>query len=484
MSGEENTLDNENDKVVMEVPVYLSKQLETLYIFQNSVRPRGSTVDNTVIRSRIKPVLQEVELEVGFDTKSSTFNDKKAEDIARRVDSSDDNKSKVYESGMVDRQVLTSGPHSSESSLNYAVGKMEDGALHLCPVKSIIQLQPSFAHGEVLVAESEKSGDEKDEVEEALPQKVSVKFQRHESERTKKLRAMTYSHYMKKRAEERWNETHYCQADSPESELERSKILCSHPRLTVPGMNLDQSQYLRNLVPYKPAKNITHPGSSAMVSIASLKSLTWLEKIKIVLLTAKIVPFGKMTTLLTDDPKEIPHLLLALQTQGIMIRGNWTLRSELLYPECTRSRYNGVPASIMCRARDYLLTMFYQQKYVSQIKFIDFVKIPREEAKEMLTDIAMYYTSKGWDLIFPDDDDFMERYPEVAKGQQKLLEDRRAILDVAFKEMHEPSKSPDVPRRQRKKSGRDTSGGTNDSSNDGSVPVRRRKKSAQNSGNF
>ncbi|XP_071439023.1 DNA-directed RNA polymerase III subunit RPC5-like [Hetaerina americana] len=498
-SGHHSPPADPKDRVVFEAPVYLSKLLhKQLHIFQYPVRPKATSVNFPVIRSRIKPALKEVELEVKLDTGNKNFDQPRAAYIAARVDGEDlendddddedDNTDKVYESGMVDKQVYLSGPYNVENPFNYAVGKFHNGELHLCPVKAILELQPSPSHGDLPNDELDKACEEKaaEEMEESSPEKICVKFQRQESERTKKLKMMTYSYYMKKRAEEKWIETQYYPASAQESELERQKVLCSHPRLEVAGLNVEKQQYLKSLVPYKPIESIPIPGPSVMVSVASLKPKHWLEKIRTLLLSAKIIQFGKLVSLVSDERnlRDVHCLLCALQTQAVMVRGNWIVRSEVMYPENTKSRYNGVPAVIMCRSRDYLLTLFNQYKYVGRVKFVNFVKIPSEEAKEMLMEIAIYHKNKGWDLKYPNDHDFMRRYPDITVHHQRILEERRNALDLMFKEIHEPSKSPEILRRQRKKSGRDTSVGMNENGSDPAAIPRRRKKSSSNAGNF
>lgn len=48
-------------------------------------------------------------------------------------------------------------------------------------------------------------------------------------------------------------------------------------------------------------------------------------------------------------------ILQALSTIGVLLRGNWVIQSDVLYPEKSWSRLNGVPAEFMCSARDYIV---------------------------------------------------------------------------------------------------------------------------------
>lgn len=48
-------------------------------------------------------------------------------------------------------------------------------------------------------------------------------------------------------------------------------------------------------------------------------------------------------------------LLKELSQVAVVVRGNWIVKSEILYPNNTHSAISGVPSEIMCRARDYVV---------------------------------------------------------------------------------------------------------------------------------
>lgn len=50
-------------------------------------------------------------------------------------------------------------------------------------------------------------------------------------------------------------------------------------------------------------------------------------------------------------------LLKVLPTVAVLVRGNWVVKSDVLYPANTFSATSGVPAELMCRARDYVVSM-------------------------------------------------------------------------------------------------------------------------------
>lgn len=49
-------------------------------------------------------------------------------------------------------------------------------------------------------------------------------------------------------------------------------------------------------------------------------------------------------------------LLKTLPKVAVLVQGNWIVKSEILYPQGTFSGVSGVPADIMCRARDYVVS--------------------------------------------------------------------------------------------------------------------------------
>lgn len=49
-------------------------------------------------------------------------------------------------------------------------------------------------------------------------------------------------------------------------------------------------------------------------------------------------------------------LIQALPLVGVLLHGNWIAQSLVLYPAETLSNLNGVPAELMIRARDYVVS--------------------------------------------------------------------------------------------------------------------------------
>lgn len=72
--------------------------------------------------------------------------------------------------------------------------------------------------------------------------------------------------------------------------------------------------------------------------------------------TAQIIQFQQLLMLLTGGEGLTAELLLkTLPKVAVLVRGNWVVKSEVLYPSNTFSATSGVPAELMCRARDYVV---------------------------------------------------------------------------------------------------------------------------------
>jgi DNA-directed RNA polymerase-3 subunit RPC5 len=70
---------------------------------------------------------------------------------------------------------------------------------------------------------------------------------------------------------------------------------------------------------------------------------------------AKLLQFSQLATLLEMNA-DMASLLRIVQQVAVLVQGNWVVRSDVLYPKDTSSNINGVPAELMCRGRDYIVS--------------------------------------------------------------------------------------------------------------------------------
>src|SRR5690349_15695095 len=162
---------------------------------------------------------------------------------------------------------------------------------------------------------------------------------------------------------------------------------------------------------------------------------------------------------LLDDDNLTTKILRDLTLCGVLIHGNWTLQSEILYPAGVVSLTNGVSSELMCRARDYVLYKFmklpenerYLTKDLNRQKISTITQLPCEETKEVMESIAVVKIcgkDKYWELHKSRDKFFEKEHPQIVHRQEALWK----AQEEKFREM-ELEKSE---KRTRKKSVRES----------------------------
>ncbi|XP_043598395.1 DNA-directed RNA polymerase III subunit RPC5 isoform X2 [Bombus pyrosoma] len=460
-------MENESDPVVKEIPVFLSKTLaDKLFIFQYPVRPSGEGYDNTTfLKTSIKPENQEVLIEVAIDTHSVNYDQSKGEQIAinadgdTNVDQEDDEK--AFDSNLMDKTVLQSSRALPNCS-NYGIGIFQDGELHITPLKGIIQLRPEFNYldkSDKRIRDDAKNMGEDYEEEEEGPKQVNVTFARQKPEFMKKMQEQSFQHHTKKSLEERWIHTNYVPVNGAQAELTRLEMFCSATDETVNTLNISTEQYLDLLAPRikdESKSDIANPTTS----LNYIRTLPLLDQVKTLMKDAKVISFAQLRLILSPD-QETTAVLKYLQQVAVLVQGNWVVSSELLYPKDSISSHNGIPAELMCRARDYVLLSFTEHEFLDRKTISSVIKLPPDEIKEIFTNLAVHEPKKGWHLVIPPTKEFTERYPEIAQRQEMFWEAKRKHLREAM-EVHNQ-----IPQRQRRKSNRESVGSENEERNVG-----------------
>lgn len=97
---------------------------------------------------------------------------------------------------------------------------------------------------------------------------------------------------------------------------------------------------------------------NAIVSMDKLRLYSLSDQIQTILKDGKVIGFDLLLQLLGPEAATTnahERVLQTLPSVGLLVQGNWTVLSEILYPTGTLSGTNGVPADLMCRARDYVV---------------------------------------------------------------------------------------------------------------------------------
>jgi len=242
----------DDDPVIHEIPVYLSKSIPKLYLFQYPVRPASMPYDEVeVSRARMKPVNKQVELELRMDTSCPNYSRSKGEQIALNVDgppSGREERTRAFQSNVMDKQTLV-GTSAVEKTGRYAVAILNDNELHLTQVEGVVSLRPSLGYLDKSDLRSKTSAgtDPDAEAPDVKPEAVTVKFARGDPEKNKKYKERSFEYQQKLQDEEAWVEADFNQMKGPTWDAESQKMFCGAMDNTVAPMEKSPDDYLLSL---------------------------------------------------------------------------------------------------------------------------------------------------------------------------------------------------------------------------------------------
>ncbi|XP_076856174.1 DNA-directed RNA polymerase III subunit RPC5 isoform X1 [Brachyhypopomus gauderio] len=430
----------EDDPIIQEVEVFLAKSLvDKLYLFQYPVRPAIMTYDDVShLSAKIKPKQQKVELEVSMDTLSPNYCRSKGEQIALNVDGTSLEDSSTYSIKMMDKQTFSSIQATTNTS-RYAAAVFRKGQLHLTPLQGILQMRPSFAYLDKAdskhrerEAANEAGDSSQDEAEDDIKQ-ITVRFSRPESEQARQRRIQSYEFLQKKQAEEPWVHLHYHDLRDGRSEHERQYLYCQATD-TTENMELVKtpSEYLSMLMPPLAEEKIVKPvGPSNVISMAQLRTLPLGDQVKTLMKNVKVMPFANLMGLLASGT-DSTAVLRCIQQVAMLVQGNWVVKSDVLYPKSSCSAHSGVPAEVLCRGRDFVMWRFTHERSLMRKEVAGVIKLPPEDVKDFLEQMAIPRANRGWEFLLPTDHDFVKKHPDVAQRQHMLWMGIQNKLEKVF----------------------------------------------------
>ncbi|KAJ8929805.1 hypothetical protein NQ314_017402 [Rhamnusium bicolor] len=422
--------DDSDDPVVREIPIIHSKHIEDiLHLFQYPLKRKQCTNEHNIKKCFYKPENQEVKLELAINVESPNFDAGRAEIIAHEVDGDTDSSKKdkqvFFEREIVDRVFLQSSKTIKDAN-RYAVATYNGSEIHLTALKSIFQFRPNFPYMEKGLKRKKQAETEDDSDEEqagpSSAQQVTVKFKQND-DRWKKSRETSYKSLQAKSENEPWTECTWYESDTTLSNLERMRLISDNVNDIGQDTNLADAEYLKLLVPEDQEQAPLEPSlPSHILSLHALRALPILKQCRLLLKDAQIIQFQQLFMLLAGGEGLTADVLLkTLPKVAVIVRGNWVVKSDVLYPSNTFSAISGVPAELMCRARDYV---------VSSV-----MKIPSEEIKEIFTGISKLRShNKGWELHLPTDQDFINKHSDLVQKQKLFWEHRFHQLSEFLKD--------------------------------------------------
>ena len=297
-----------------------------------------------------------------IDVESSNFDSDRAELIAQEVDGAPENRKSTtkvhFENDLVDKVCLKSTPPVKEPS-KYAALTFSGKEIHLTTLRNIFEFRPSFMY---LDKGSRKRKDtehndlsDEEEPGPSTAEAVTVKFKQSD-DRWKKSK--DFKTLQTKSADEAFISCEVHPESSSLSKVEKLKLMAENTEPTGQAMNLTDAEYVRVLVPEDEGQGTTEPSSpSHIMSLHTLRASPISEQCRVLLKDAQIIQFQQLMMILAGgEGLTADTLLRNLPKVAVLVRGNWVVKSEVLYPSNTFSSTSGVPAELMCRTRDYVVS--------------------------------------------------------------------------------------------------------------------------------
>lgn len=186
------------------------------------------------------------------------------------------------------------------------------------------------------------------------------------------------------------------------------------------------------------------------VSFHAIKGRSLQERIITILCNSQVLPYHEVVRLLkqsevssvdglSTNAYEDSSIVRLLQQTALLVRGNWVVRSDLIFPKPAKSACSGdipfanVSHEMLCKARNFILFKFTQQRSLQRAALIKQMRIPADQVTIILNQIASFNsTSKLWDFACDDDHDFVASNSEIAQRQAKFWEALGAQLTQLF----------------------------------------------------
>lgn len=519
--------DDEADPVIGEIPVFLSKgeDNDNLYLFQYPVRPAHLPYARESVRAaRIKPRQKRIELVMGVDHSCPNYDKSKGRQIVLNAQGTDPSEEeRHFSGGLMDKQTLSS-TLAVDSTSRFAAGMLvrrkrklavtdeeEKGEeedeesqleLHLTPLHGITQLRPSYEYldrADVLQAKKEADGNSTEEEEEEEAQQVTVRFARGAvrggaNRGGGPARSTSAWRKMQRNLEEEpWiTDIRWRSGLSFEELTERlSKARSSTNKNPTPEIDLNQppEDYLKSLQPtgLEDKEKVAPAMPSNVLSLLELKDLSTSDALLALLTNAKVMRFSQILQLLPQTAAATTtqaEILRSLQQIAVLIRGNWVVKSNLLYPDKFCSRHSGVAASLLCRGRDYMLWKFTQSRNVIRKDIQSTTKLPADDILEMLNGVAAMRHGQGWNFRLENDQEFCNKYPDIFAKQNSFWEQKvKALVTQGLKINLHTSSVPDLQLKSRNRLNSEVSSSDDsdvDRRNSNSPRLPRSRKSSTN----
>ncbi|XP_041770991.1 DNA-directed RNA polymerase III subunit RPC5 [Anopheles merus] len=477
-------MEDEDDPVVEEIPVHLSKALaENLYVLQYPVKSATATFDDgRVVNCCVKPINQQIKVDYALDTASRHYDAFKGEQFALAADGKQRDKTQklTFRSGTMDKQSFLSAKPIEDVG-RYLVCVMQDGEMHATPLKGIVAMRQMFSYFDKqdtrTKAEQKAERDADGAADDEELTQVTVKFA--ENERMRKAREKSFNYLSEMEAEEPWCETFWHEKTSSTAELEKQKLFSGtgaggSGRLASDNaaLNVRPAEYMELLISKeKTDRNIDSLLPSKVVCMHKLNHLPLEDQLKVLLTDAKVITSQQIFDLLpnrTLPPEKVRRVLMKV---GWLIRGNWVAQAEYVYPDGSVSGTNGVTAEQMRNARDYILYRFTKCDRLERSQLVTITQLPVEEIREILCSIAkLNPADRTWSMLLPSNE------ASLCVEEQEISERQAAYWKARTEFFNEMERKSNIAG-----SSSSSSGGGGGGTGGGPTSKRVRKRSTRDS---
>lgn len=298
---------SENDEIFkfisFQIPFFVSNTLsENLFLYQYPIKDCLSNLDKSdVVNCCAKPYNEQVKVDFAVSTKSRNYDAFRGEMLAIEADGSarqSANRSAAdrptFQSGRMDKISFVSAKPSKNVN-RYVIGVMLNREIHCTPLKTILQLRPTFSYFDKKdvrdkVDEKTRRNEASDTDEDESMKQVTVKFQ--SSDRWKKIQEQSYDSHLAREAEEPWCETMWYPNKSTASELEKQRLFCTKNEVIGHTLGLDSEEYIKNLIPPERKEvSIDSIVPSKVVNTSKLKTLPLIDQIKRILIDGEKINY-------------------------------------------------------------------------------------------------------------------------------------------------------------------------------------------------
>lgn len=394
--------DEDDDEVLHQLDVYISRSLGKLLLAQYPLRPTYKPYQNASRESvRMRPVQCELEVDM-------------------KIQSNPNKPVQIQKLTVSQRPMLK--PHS-------AIGLVRGNELHLTPLDSIVQLTPSFDHIDKRVAEDAKLN-EVDPPEASSTQSITRKFTKVESDRDKAIRLSSFQNIQQERQSESWVPCDYRAPEHPYAAGQKRAMLNKKDKKGVSGMEVSKSKYLDMFLPEVSSEDFS---DNNKYGLRDLPKLSTAKQVESLMRNAQVLRFAEICQILPSIPKS--DILTELQNAAHLVQGSWVISSKMLYPKGSRSDQTGVPAELMVRHRNFILCCFVQNPLLKRkhLQTICISKIHPSEVEEILKQISTFVPLDGWTFKKPPSTQFAQQYPDIDQSQKTIWSE---IYDDIYTTLH------------------------------------------------